>query len=224
MNLSRILSEHRKLLVFGALLITAGLTAVGALVVPAGGQEKASAQIPGCDDDLFGVLCLRKDAPSRVPFIFDIERDEQRFTAEEIPCISPAENGSESTEVLRGGDEVAIYFGCGIRVLERQEPGWDLVDINCDYVEDYYEVRREGDGLLILLDRGSQDSVGPIGQRRDIECTFVNRPERPNLGGGLGGLFAGQPTPLPTARPAAVAPAATAPSISPPRTGDAGLK
>jgi hypothetical protein len=46
--------------------------------------------------------------------------------------------------------------------------------------------------------------------------------QRPNIGAGLSGLFAGQPTPLPTA-PSAVAPAATAPTISPPRTGDAGL-
>jgi len=46
--------------------------------------------------------------------------------------------------------------------------------------------------------------------------------QQPNIGAGLSGLFAGQPTPLPTA-PSAVAPAANAPSISPPRTGDAGL-
>jgi hypothetical protein len=48
------------------------------------------------------------------------------------------------------------------------------------------------------------------------------RPRPPNIGAGLSGLFAGQPTPLPTA-PAAVAPAATSPVITPPRTGDAGL-
>ncbi len=46
--------------------------------------------------------------------------------------------------------------------------------------------------------------------------------QRPNIGAGLSGLFQGQPTPLPTA-PSAVAPATTAPTISPPRTGDAGL-
>jgi hypothetical protein len=49
-----------------------------------------------------------------------------------------------------------------------------------------------------------------------------NRPQPPNIGAGLSGLFNGMPTPLPTA-PSAVAPAATAPTISPPRTGDAGL-
>jgi hypothetical protein len=45
--------------------------------------------------------------------------------------------------------------------------------------------------------------------------------ERPNIGGGLGGLFQGQPTPLP-AVPGAPPPAATSP-ITPPRTGDGGL-
>jgi len=47
-------------------------------------------------------------------------------------------------------------------------------------------------------------------------------PSRPNIGAGLSGLFAGQPTALPTApAPAAVAPSAT---IRPPSTGDAGLR
>jgi hypothetical protein len=52
--------------------------------------------------------------------------------------------------------------------------------------------------------------------------TMVEERRPPNIGAGLSGLFAGQPTPLPTA-PGAVAPAATAPTISPPRTGDGGL-
>jgi hypothetical protein len=44
----------------------------------------------------------------------------------------------------------------------------------------------------------------------------------PNIGAGLSGLFAGQPTPLPTA--AAPAPAAPSQGIRPPNTGDAGLR
>jgi len=207
----------------GAFLV-AGLAAVSALVVPAGNDQKASAQMSGCDRERFNLLCLRKDAPSRTPFTFDLQRDALRPVVEEIPCLAPSNGEGEFSEVLRGGDQIAIGFDCGIRVRERQEPGWDLIDIVCDYVEDYYEVRREGDGILILRDRGSDDSFVQLDGRRDIQCTFVNREERPNLGAGLGGLFAGQPTPLPTARPAAAAPAATAPSISPPRTGDAGLK
>jgi hypothetical protein len=46
------------------------------------------------------------------------------------------------------------------------------------------------------------------------------RPRPPNIGAGLSGLFAGQPTPLPTT----AAPAAPSPVIRPPSTGDAGLK
>ena len=224
MSLGGILSRRRKLLMFGAFLV-AGVAAASALVATGGGTEKANAQIAGCDSDIFGLLCLRKDAPSRTPFTFDLVRDDlPRISVEELPCINPTNHETEFSEVLRGGEQIAIEFGCGIIVRERQEPGWDLIDIVCDYVEDYYDVRREGDGIMILRDRSSEDSVFQPNGRRDIECTFVNREERPNLGAGLGGLFAGQPTPLPTARPAAVAPAATAPSISPPRTGDAGLK
>ena len=226
MSLRGTLSRRRTLLMVGAFLV-AGLAAVSALVVPAGNDQKASAQIPGCDPDIFGLLCLRKDAPSRVPFAFDIERDRgTRLIVDELPCAAPSDNDkNEFTEVLRGGEQVAIEFGCGIIVRERQEPGWDLVDIICDYVDDYYDVRREGDGIMILRDRTTEDSAVQLDLRRDIVCTFVNREEpRGGLGAGLGGLFAGQPTPLPTARPAAAAPAATAPSISPPRTGDAGLK
>jgi hypothetical protein len=208
---------------FGAFLVV-GVAAASALVLPGGGTERANAQIAGCDSDIFGLLCLRKDAPSRTPFTFDLVRDDlPRISVEEFPCINPTDHETEFSEVLRGGDEVAIEFGCGIIVRERQEPGWDLVDIVCDYEDEYYDVRPEPDGIMILIDRSMQDSVN-TGGRNDIECTFVNREERPNLGAGLSGLFAGQPTPLPTARPAAVAPAATAPSISPPRTGEAGLK
>jgi len=47
-------------------------------------------------------------------------------------------------------------------------------------------------------------------------------PSRPNIAAGLSGLFAGQPTALPTApAPAAVAPSTT---IRPPSTGDGGLR
>jgi len=60
----------------------------------------------------------------------------------------------------------------------------------------------------------------------DALCQEVTKtwqePQRPNIGAGLSGLFAGQPTALPTApAPVAVAPSTT---IRPPSTGDAGLK
>ena len=224
MSLRNVRSRRSRLGILAGLIASAVAAAAIGLVVPGAGNQEASAQVRGCDLDQFGVLCLIKDAPdSRIPFVFEIERDQEtRFTLEEIPCVVPDDFETEYTEVLRGGDAVEIDFGCGIRVIERREPGWNLVDVLCDYEDDYYDVRREDGGIMILVDRSAQDTfVGTAAVRRNIECVFVNRPEpRPNLGGGLGGLFAGQPTPLPTA----VAPAATAPVITPPRTGDAGLK
>ena len=61
----------------------------------------------------------------------------------------------------------------------------------------------------------------------EMFCRTVTKtweePRRPNIGAGLSGLFAGQPTALPTApAPAAVAPSQT--TIRPPSTGDAGLR
>ena len=50
------------------------------------------------------------------------------------------------------------------------------------------------------------------------------RPSRPNIGAGLSGLFAGQPTALPTAVGPASAPVAPSQTIRPPSTGDAGLR
>ena len=50
------------------------------------------------------------------------------------------------------------------------------------------------------------------------------RPSRPNIGAGLSGLFAGQPTALPTAVGPASAPLTPSQTIRPPSTGDAGLR
>ena len=119
-----------------------------------------------------------------------------------------------------------------VTVTEEALEGWDFDGFECTY-----------QGVL------SNSGIRTITVYRDPQvtatvsasCTFHNdiqEPEptpepspeptprierQPNLGGGLGGLFAGQPTPLPTA-PAAVAPAATSPAITPPRTGDAGIR
>ena len=66
------------------------------------------------------------------------------------------------------------------------------------------------------------EQPGTVDVTAEASVLYVAQVRRPNIGAGLSGLFAGQPTPLPTA-PGAVAPAATAPTISPPRTGDGGL-
>jgi len=213
--------------ILGAALAIAGIAAFTALFAPGSSSTPANAQEQElrCDEDKFGLLCLRKDTGGTPgTFLFDLERDIQVVPrSQDISCaLGTTSELSDETQVLQAGEEIGLFFDCEIRVTERPQAGWELMRIDCDYNPLYYDVRTEGRTLIILLDQTSFDSTS--NGRNDIECTFVNREERPNLGAGLGGLFAGQPTPLPTARPAAVAPAATAPSISPPRTGDAGLK
>jgi len=53
---------------------------------------------------------------------------------------------------------------------------------------------------------------------------FLEPTTRPNIGAGLSGLFAGQPTALPTAVGPASAPVAPSQTIRPPSTGNAGLR
>jgi len=112
-------------------------------------------------------------------------------------------------------------------------PGWELVDIQCillgtdpsinlDYDVENGSVEIElesGPGLVVcaFYNEFDEDLVEPTptppGDRRP-----------PNIGTGLSGLFGSGPAPAtPTAvvRPAAVAPAQV---ISPPRTGDGGLR
>jgi hypothetical protein len=215
--------RRRAVLTFGIGLVAVALGATMGLFSGAKG-DVASAQELSCRTDSIGVLCLRKDTGGQSgSFLFEIEIEESSLPTVAVPCLLPGSAvETEFNEVLGGGDEVAIYFGCAIRVTEVPQQGWQLVDIDCDFNNTFYDVRREGSSIVILLDQGSLDSQG--NGNNSVECTFVNRriDERPL---NLGGLFAGQPTPLPTAPPpAAVAPAATSPVISPPRTGDAGLR
>jgi len=207
------------------LALAAAAIAISFLIADgAGNRVDAQEQQLRCDDDEFGLLCLRKDSGGTPgTFRFEIERDDVNPTIV-LPCGilgSAKENESDFTEVLSGGSQIAIPFDCSIRVTEVPQSGWDLRDIRCDYDNEIYEVRYERNSVLIEANPGSLD--GDINARFGITCTFVNQAQRSQL--NLGGLFAGQPTALPTApAPAAVAPAAQAPSISPPRTGDAGLK
>ena len=69
-------------------------------------------------------------------------------------------------------------------------------------------------------DKMAEVDPGCVGATKE----WFLEPSRPNIGAGLSGLFAGQPTALPTApAPAAVAPASN-PTIRPPSTGDAALR
>ena len=218
-------ANYRKPLWFVSLAAIA-LTAVGTLLVVTGSTDNpANAQELRCDDDQVGLLCLRKDTGGTPgTFVIELARDPEILpSAQAVVCERATTTlASNETELIRGGEEVAIPIDCAIRITERAQAGWELVRIDCDYNPDYYDVREEGRSLIILVDRMSQDSIN-IGPRNDIRCTFVNRPVQQPL--NLGGLFSGQPTPLPTApAPAAVAPATTSPVISPPRTGEAGIR
>ena len=216
--------NHRKKFWTLAALATIAATAVATSFLFAGGaNHPAEAQEFRCDDDNFGLLCLRKDSGGTPgTFRFEIERDDVNPTIV-LPCgilDLAEENDSDFTEVLSGGSQVAVPFRCSIRVTEIPQSGWDLRDIRCDYDNNVYEVRYESNTVFIVANpSGLDESDIDYG----ITCTFYNQAQRSQL--NLGGLFAGQPTALPTApAPAAVAPAAQAPSIAPPRTGDAGLK
>jgi len=150
-------------------------------------------------------------------------------------------NGFADFDLRDGNDPQSVAFGAccnnpgsSVTIVELPESGWVLDDIGCTSVP--------GFSLVINVNTRSATVTWNTDLLGVVLCTFYNvqeeeptpeptqRPDptprattQPNLGGGLGGLFAGQPTALPTARPA-TAPAATAPAITPPRTGDGGIK
>ena len=218
------LSRRNRFWTFAALVAIAATAIAASFMFADGANNPVNAQEQQlrCDDDEFGLLCLRKDTGGTPgTFLFEIERDD---VLPSVPCGilgSTEESESDFTEVVSGGEQIAIPFGCSIQVREVPQSGWELRDIRCDYDNEIYEVRYLSNGVLIesnpiSFDEDTETQYG-------ITCTFVNQAQRSQL--NLGGLFAGQPTALPTApAPAAVVPAAPAPSISPPRTGDAGLQ
>jgi hypothetical protein len=122
-------------------------------------------------------------------------------------------NGVAGTDIIRV---------CGGTLLE---PDTIFGDVNASQLTE--------EELLALLEEifldAINDELGSDYESLDeLECQEVEKTwvdpvqQRPNIGAGLSGLFAGQPTALPTApAPAAVAPSTT---IRPPSTGDAGLK
>ena len=195
-----------------AMTVLAVLGAVGLAVVlmQGGATPVAEAQESGCRG--YNVCITKQTIPDsdvNFPFIIDIEN----LTDSSVePRVDGAYINQPTTVYLSDGDSVGIQFRGEARVTEVPVQGWELVDIRCDGTSDF-GWRREGNSIEIYYLVGGPQSF--------LNCTCVNQRTQPL---NLGGLFAGQPTPLPTARPAAAAPAATAPSISPPRTGDAGLK
>ena len=201
-----------------ALAATALTIGIGGSVLSGGTQQTANAQpVEPCADEQRFNLCVTKetsggDADFRFEYRADHEDDSQGMCV-----IAGVTEEVEDSFSLSDGESEGVSFGCTLRIVEVPQPGWQLVDISCRFNNEVWDVRRINSGLLIVSNPSNADSVST-----GIGCTFFNRrvEERPL---NLGGLFSGQPTPLPTA-PAAVAPAATAPVITPPRTGDAGLQ
>ena len=206
------------------------LTSAGAAITRTATADTGSVVVPCANPSTqFGSwICVIKDATGpdadTTTFDFDV-------------------NGGPTGDFdLQDGDiPASVGFGAccnnpgsSVTITELAEPGWELDDIGCTTVP--------GFSLVINLNTRSATVTWNTDLLGQVVCTFFNIQEeqptpeptlqpdptarattQPNLGGGLGGLFAGQPTALPTARPA-TAPAATAPAITPPRTGDAGLR
>ena len=192
----------------------AALTVAGVLATTGRGAPEAQAQSQENSCAQYRVCIEKQTIPGsnvEFPFIIQIESVTDSSVQTEV-------NGAlvdESTTVsLSDGEEIGIAFRGEARITEVPVPGWRLVDIKCEGTSDYgYEI--SGNTVEIYYAIGTRESF--------IRCIFINQEVRQPL--NLGGLFAGQPTPLPTAPPpAAVAPAAPSQVISPPRTGDAGLR
>jgi hypothetical protein len=109
--------------------------------------------------------------------------------------------------------------------------GTDIIEVCADFIfvppiiDAAQEDLTEDEFEQLIID-AINDVLGTNYQSEyDLFCSTVSKTwisqRPPNIGAGLSGLFAGQPTPLPTA--AAPAPGAPSPVIRPPSTGDAGL-
>ena len=201
-----------------ALAVAALAIGIGGSVLSGATQQAANAQsLELCGDEQRFDLCVTKETSGGdADFRFEYRADHEDDSTGMCTIAGVTEEFDDSFS-LSDGESEGVSFGCTLRIVEVPQPGWQLVDISCQFNNEVWDVRRISSGLLIISNPSNFDSF-----LSDIDCTFFNRriEERPL---NLGGLFSGQPTPLPTA-PAAVAPAATAPVITPPRTGDAGLK
>ncbi len=209
--ISRI-SSGKHLVRATAALFVLGAMALAVALAPSPFAREAEAQEYTCVQYR---ICIEKRTTSgsnvEFPFVIDIDQ----VSTDSAPTVGGATISGPGTVYLSNGEEVGLEFRGSATVTELPVPGWRLVDIDCDYSGDF-GVTRSGNTIEIYYVIGTDQSF--------LNCTFINEEVRQQPL-NLGGLFAGQPTPLPTARPAAVAPAATAPTtISPPRTGDAGLR
>jgi hypothetical protein len=124
----------------------------------------------------------------------------------------------DATYYLGNGENVGVNVAGQVIVTEIPEPGWELVDVDCEGTGDFY-YEYVPNGVEVGYTIGTEQSF--------LNCVWTNRQvqeqQRPNL--NLGGLFADKPN-IPQQGPAPAAPSAVAgaPVISPPNTGDGGLK
>jgi hypothetical protein len=211
------------------LLVVAGV--MGSRTPDVRAQEAMPLVIPqDCRQDYIWNVCVIKFTdPSGADEEFDFDialgASDENFSLmdEEYEHF-----GIESGDIDQFGDVLTIRE-------ENLPDGWELVNIWCvlDGVDPSINIDYEivNNGVEIeLVNNGGPSAVilcgfwneetddGPDGTP---ESTPPGGRRPPTLGGGLGGLFGPPPgtaTPVP---PAAVAPSAV---ISPPRTGDAGLK
>lgn len=178
--------------------------AIGVLIVAALGVATATLQSgqtahAQSNECIEYYACVTKIAPGggNTDFLFQVEIDEG---------VSPFDS-----QTLEDGDTFGLYFKRKAVIREIPTAGWRLLSVSC---EGNIDIEYIQGGVILEVPKGIEVPTA--------DCVFRNAriEDRPL---NLGGLFSGQPTPLPTA-PSAVAPAATAPVITPPRTGDAGLK
>jgi len=223
--------------------ILALAVAVAAVLVVFGGiagsrtpevQAQVPEQMPAipeqCQSQVLWNICVIKFAdPSDTGASFDFELTHGDFT----DTFSRGHEGVyheglDAFEIEERGDIVTI------REVDLPD-GWELVNIWCvlsgidpsinldfEVIENGVEIELDNPGgpsatvfcgFWNELDEDALATPTPPGDRRP-----------PNIGTGLSGLFGSGPapaTPTAVARPAAVAPAQV---ISPPRTGDGGLR
>jgi hypothetical protein len=160
-------------------------------------------------------------------------------TGVQFPFDTTGDNTPEFT--LQAGAIASVPFtslGGTVTVRELDTDGWEAYLVDCTIIA--------GFNYITVVDPPTAAVIWADTQASGVSvCTFYNAPEvvepeptpepsprpeptpqverqQPNIGAGLGGLFTGPPTAIPTA-PAVVAPS-TSRAISPPNTGDGGLK
>ena len=206
--------SHRSWLTKSFVAVAAVALTIGVIATTGRGAPDAHAE-PQEDSCVQYRVCIEKrtipGSNVEFPFIIEIESVTTDIVQTEV---NGAIIGESASVYLSDGEEVGIAFRGEAKITEVPVPGWRLVDIDCEGTSDYgYEI--SGNTVEIYYAIGTSESF--------IRCVFTNQEVRQPL--NLGGLFSGQPTPLPTAPPpAAVAPATRSQVISPPRTGDAGLR